>query len=219
MVSNVVLKKEDALLIIDMQNDFIPRGSLEVKDGDKIIKPINKMSKMFHKKDLVVVYSKDWHPKGHGSFASSYEGKKPGDLYDAPGLGPLLWPNHCVQNTFGAEISSKMKVKNDALISLKGMTPNIDSYSALYDNDKKTSTGLTKKLKDRNIKRVFICGLALDYCCFNTAMDAKNDGFEVVFVEDLTKGVDIPEGNIAATLKKMKESGILITNAGNIKKK
>ena len=206
------IKRRSALIVVDMQNDFLPGGALPVKDGEKPIDGINDLARKFYNsRDGIVVFSQDWHPKGHASFASSHEGKNPGDLIeDVPGIGPVLWPDHCVQNTPGAEINERIKKKYGMAIIQKGMNPNIDSYSAFFENDKKTKTGLTDLLKSKRIKNVYVCGLALDYCCFYTAMDAKSEGFDVYFIENLTKGIDVPENNIQISLDTMISAGINI---------
>ncbi len=205
------IKRRSVLIVVDMQNDFLPGGALPVAEGDQIIEGINKLAREFYNKDRIVIFSQDWHPKGHASFASSYEGKNPGDPIDGvPGIGPVVWPDHCVQNTPGAEINDKVEQKYGLAIIQKGTNPKIDSYSAFFENDKKTKTGLSDLLRDKRVKYVYVCGLALDYCCFYTAMDAKTEGFNVFFIKNLTKGIDIPENNIQNSLNAMKSASIEI---------
>ncbi|MHA1111915.1 MAG: bifunctional nicotinamidase/pyrazinamidase [Promethearchaeota archaeon] len=207
----IEIKRRSALIVVDMQNDFLPGGALPVAEGDQIIDGINKLAREFYNKDRIVIFSQDWHPKGHASFASSHEGKNPGDLIEGvSGIGPILWPDHCVQNTSGAEINDKIEKKYGLAIIQKGTNPNIDSYSAFFENDKKTKTGLSDLLHDKRVKNVYVCGLALDYCCFYTAMDAKLEGFNVFFLKNLTKGIDLPENNIQISLDSMKSAGIEI---------
>jgi nicotinamidase/pyrazinamidase len=212
----IIIDKTCVLIVVDMQNDFLPGGALPVQEGDTIIDGINQISKIFNKKGIVV-YTQDWHPKKHGSFASSYPNKKPGDsIDDGEGVGPILWVDHCVQNTKGATFDKRMKQEYAICIIRKGYNQKIDSYSAFYENDKKSVTGLTGFLNNLNIKKVFICGLALDYCCFFSAMDAKKDKFDVYFIEDLTKGIDLPEGNIQKVLEKMVQAKIAVIKSEDI---
>jgi len=204
----LVPKKEDALVVIDMQNDFLPGGSLAVDGGDSIIDGINDLIEKFT--DSSVVHSQDWHPPEHLSFAENHPGKNPGDAFQTKdgAIGPILWPAHCVQNTYGARFHKKIDTKRINKIIQKGMNPKIDSYSAFLENDKKTQTGLKKYLNENGIERIFICGLALDYCCYNTAMDGAGFKFETFFIVDLTRGVDLPPGNIVNALNNMSKKGI-----------
>ena len=205
---NIIPEKDDALIVIDMQNDFIPGGSLPVEGGDLIIKDINDLIEIFV--DSIVIFSQDWHPPNHLSFASNHPNKKPGDefLSDNGAIGPILWPNHCVQHSYGARFHKNINSKMVNKIIQKGMNPRIDSYSAFLENDKKTETDLREYLTSSNIKRIFICGLALDYCCYNTAMDGVDFNFETFFLIDLTRGVDVPPGNIVNSLNNMIKKGI-----------
>ncbi len=202
-----------------MQNDFIPGGSLPVEEGDLIIEGINLVAKIFKNKKALVVLTQDWHPHNHLSFASNHPGKNPGDEYTSEdgAIGPVLWPDHCVQDTEGAEFHKDLKVDLADKIIQKGMKPNVDSYSGFQDNDKKSETGLRKYLNSLNIKRIFICGLALDYCCYFTAVDGVDFGYDVYFLVDLTRGVDLPPGNISNSLKIMKNRGINFINKESFK--
>jgi nicotinamidase/pyrazinamidase len=193
---------KDALIVVDMQNDFIPGGALPVEDGDLILGDINKTAELFNKNNSIIVLTQDWHPPNHKSFASAHPGKNPGDEYQSNGIGPVLWPDHCVQNTFGAEFHKDLNVNAKKIIQ-KGMNPEVDSYSGFLDNDKKTKTGLAIYLKSVGVERIFVCGLALDYCCYFTAMDGVDFGFNVYFLIDLTKGIDLPPGNISNSLENM----------------
>jgi nicotinamidase/pyrazinamidase len=199
---------EDALIIVDMQNDFIPGGSLPVEKGNEIVDGINHIAENFRKNKGTILLTQDWHPKEHLSFASNHPGMHPGDTYQSEAIGPVLWPDHCIQNTYGSEFSEDLKKEYAHAIIRKGYRPEIDSYSGFIENDKKSETGLAGYLKSLNIKRIFICGLALDYCCYATAMDGIDFGFQVYFILDLTKGIDIPKGNISNALKTMKIKGI-----------
>ena len=211
----ISINKKSVLIVVDMQNDFLPNGSLAVHESDKIIDGINNCANLFREKGYVI-FSQDWHPKNHGSFASAYSDKKPGDPINLPGLGPILWPDHCVQKTDGAAFHPNMKDEYAIAIIRKGYNPEIDSYSVFYENDKKTSTGLTGLLKGLKIENVFICGVATDYCCFFSAMDAKKEGFNTYFILDLTKGIDIPKGNLDKTVESMKNANIHIISSNQI---
>lgn len=202
-----------------MQNDFIPGGSLPVEEGDLIIEGINLVAKIFKNKKVIVVLTQDWHPHNHLSFASNHPGKNPGDEFTSEdgAIGPVLWPDHCVQDTEGAEFHKDLKIDLVDKIIQKGMKPNVDSYSGFQDNDKKSETGLRKYLNSLNIKRIFICGLALDYCCYFTAVDGVDFGYDVYFLVDLTRGVDLPPGNISNSLKIMKNRGINFINKESFK--
>jgi nicotinamidase/pyrazinamidase len=209
---DIKITKHDALIIVDMQYDFMPSGALPVLDGDQIIEGINKISKKFKDSNAKVVLTQDWHPKDHLSFASNHPGKNPGDEYQTESIGPVLWPDHCVQGSNGAEIHREVQIVYANAIIRKGYNPKIDSYSAFIENDKKSETGLAGYLKSLNIKRIFICGLALDYCCYFTAIDGLNFGFETYFLANLTKGIDTPPGNISRSLKNMQIKGVKFVN-------
>lgn len=205
---NINIDKNDALIIVDIQNDFMPGGALPVEEGDQIIEDINKVANKVKNSQAKVVLTQDWHPKNHLSFASNHPGKNPGDEYQTESIGPVLWPDHCVQGSKGAEFHKDLQTIYASAIIRKGYNPEIDSYSGFIENDKRSETGLAGYLKSLNIKRIFICGLALDYCGFYTAMDGIDLGFEVYFIVDLTKGIDIPPGNISNSLKNMRDKGI-----------
>ncbi|MFX0058547.1 MAG: bifunctional nicotinamidase/pyrazinamidase [Candidatus Hodarchaeota archaeon] len=209
---NLNIKNNDALIIVDMQYDFLPGGALPVEEGHLIIDGINKIAKKFKQAQAKVVLTQDWHPKNHLSFASNHPGKSPGDDYQTESIGPVLWPDHCVQGSKGAEFHKDLQTIYANAIIRKGYNPMIDSYSGFIENDKRSETGLSGYLKSLKIKRVFICGLALDYCCYSTAMDGIDFGFEVFFISDLTKGIDIPQGNISKSLENMLNKGIIFVN-------
>ncbi len=210
--SEIRLNQNDALIIIDMQYDFMPGGALPVERGDFIIDEINLIAEKFKKMKSFIVFTQDWHPKGHLSFASSHSGKNPGDEYQTDAIGPILWPDHCVQGSKGASFHEKLKKDLAHAIIRKGYNPTIDSYSGFIENDKKSETGLSGYLKTLNVKRIFICGLALDYCCYFTAMDGIDLGFEVYFLAELAKGIDNPPGNISNVLVNMINKGIKFAN-------
>ncbi len=179
----------DALLIVDVQYDFLPGGALAVPDGDLVIPVINKLQKDFP----LIVATQDWHPADHGSFASAHEGKKPFDKTTLGGLEQILWPDHCVQGTRGAELADDLHMNAVESIFRKGLDPAIDSYSGFFDNGRKKSTGLADYLRGKGIKTVYITGLAGDFCVAFTALDAIDEGFETFLVEDATRPID-PDG-------------------------
>ena len=206
------MKTDKALIIIDVQNDFCPGGALAVFKGDKIIPTINKLSNKFEK----IIATQDWHPKNHVSFASNHPGKKEYDVIQHKGIEQVLWPDHCVPGTKGAKFHPDLNTNNVDIIVRKGNNPDIDSYSAFRENDKKTITGLEGYLKNLKIKKTYICGLALDYCVFYSAMDAKQLGFETCVIIDATKGIDSPEGNIDTSLNEMKKADITIIKSSDL---
>lgn len=211
----IELSKEDGLVIVDMQYDFMPGGALAVEEGDHIIQGINTVAKKFHNKSASIILTQDWHPKNHLSFASNHPGKKPGDEYQTETIGPILWPDHCVPGTKGAEFHKDLQTVLAHAIIRKGYNPKIDSYSGFLENDKKSETGLAGLLRSLKIKKIFICGLALDYCCFWTAMDGLDFGFKVYLLADLTKGIDDPPGNVVKSLEIMSKNGVKFANVNS----
>jgi len=207
LLESIKMKDTDALIIVDIQNDFMPSGALAVKQGDAIVVPINRLAEQFHRCDNTIVMTQDWHPAGHLSFATSH-GMKPYDPYESEGIGPVLWPDHCVQGSPGAEFHPLVQAKLANAIVRKGYHPNVDSYSTFIENDKKTHTGLSGYLKTLGKKRIFLCGLALDYCVFYSAWDGKDLGFEVVVPIDLTKAIDAPRGHLSEALDTMVEKQV-----------
>jgi nicotinamidase/pyrazinamidase len=200
--------EDDVLVIVDIQYDFCPGGALAVPQGDEIIPLINSLAARFRN----VVLTQDWHPRGHFSFASSHPGKKPYDMV-AAFYGPqVLWPDHCVQETPGAQFHAGLYVPHASLVVRKGSHRAIDSYSALYENDRKTPTGLGGYLRERGLTRVFLAGLAFDFCVRYSGEDARRHGFDVFVVEDACRGIDI-DGSMAATRASFAERGIVCINA------
>jgi nicotinamidase/pyrazinamidase len=195
--------KSDALLVIDVQNCFTPGGSLAVKEGDLIVPLINRIAKSFDN----VILTQDWHTPHHVSFASSHEGKKPFETIDLKYGKQVLWPDHCVQGTEGAAINKDINIPQAQLIIRKGFHDEVDSYSAFLEADSKTETGLAGYLKGRGIKRVFVCGLATDYCVSWSAQDARKFGFEAVVIEDACRGIDL-NGSLGAAWKAMQAKGV-----------
>ena len=215
LVGSIRIEDTDALIIVDMQNDFMPSGALGVKGGDEIIVPINRLAEKFHRRGNVIVMTQDWHPAGHLSFASSH-GMKPYDPYESEGIGPILWPDHCVQGSLGAEFYPQIQVKFANAIIRKGYHPTVDSYSTFIENDKRTHTGLSGYLKTLGKKRIFLCGLALDYCVYHSAKDGRDLGFEVVVAVDLTKAIDSPPGHLSEALDIMAEKRVQFIKSADI---
>ena len=199
------IKPDDssALLVIDVQNCFLPGGSLAVKEGDQVVPVINKIAKGFAN----VVMTQDWHTPGHVSFASTHSGKKPFETIDLPYGKQVLWPDHCVQGTDGASLSKDLSLPQAELIIRKGFHKHVDSYSAFLEADGKTATGLAGYLRGRKIKRLFVAGLATDFCVAWTALDARKAGFEVYVVEDACRGID-NQGSLAKAWADMAKAGV-----------
>jgi nicotinamidase/pyrazinamidase len=193
----------DVLIVVDVQNDFCPGGALAVPHGDEVVPVVNSLATRFRN----VVLTQDWHPRGHLSFASSHPGKKPFATITAQYGPQVLWPDHCVQGTPGAAFHHALDIPHAALIVRKGTDRAIDSYSALYENDRTTPTGLTGYLRERGFSRVFLAGLALDFCVRYSAEDARREGFAVFVVEDGCRGIDV-EGSVAATRASFAALGI-----------
>ena len=204
-IANAAIKPgdKDALIVIDVQNCFTPGGSLAVKDGDAIVPIINKMAKRF----AHVVITQDWHTADHVSFASQHSGKKPFEVKKLAYGNQVLWPDHCVQGTEGAQLHKDLNIPHAELIIRKGFRKDVDSYSAFLEADKKTSTGLGGYLKQRGIKNVYLCGLATDFCVAWSALDARKQGFAVAVVEDACRGIDL-NGSVAAAWKDMSKAGV-----------
>ncbi len=202
-----------ALIIIDIQNDFLPGGALAVNKGDEVIPVINKLQQTDFF-DLVAA-TQDWHPQNHGSFASNHPGKKQFDKTMLGGLEQILWADHCVQGKSGAEFSDKLDIKKIETIFRKGMDPNIDSYSGFFDNGKRKDTGLAAYLKGRNIDEVYLAGLAGDFCVYYSALDSADYGFKTYFIEDAVRSIDI--NNFENTVKKnLSDKNVLIINSTDI---
>jgi len=192
------------LLVIDVQNDFCPGGSLAVEEGDQVVPVINRLMPLFNR----VVATQDWHPKDHVSFASSHPGKKVLDVVDADGIEQVLWPDHCVQGTRGAELSPRLEVGRIELVLRKGLHRGLDSYSAFFENDHKTDTGLRYYLSGLGAREILVCGLATDYCVRASALDARGLGFEVTVIRDACRGVDFPTGSVEKAFSEMKAAGV-----------
>jgi nicotinamidase/pyrazinamidase len=195
--------ESSALLVIDVQNCFLPGGSLAVKDGEQVIPIINRIAKSFTN----VVMTQDWHTPGHVSFASSHEGKKPFEVIDLAYGKQVLWPDHCVQGTDGASLSKDLSIPQAELIIRKGYHKDTDSYSGFTEADGKTTTGLEAYLKARGVSRVFVAGLATDFCVCWTALDARKAGLEAYVIEDACRGIDT-QGSLAKAWADMDAAGV-----------
>lgn len=176
-----------ALLLIDIQNDFLPGGSLAVPEGDAILPVINALQKKFE----LVVATQDWHPPQHKSFASNHTGKNVFEVIDLNGMPQVLWPDHCVQGSAGAELSGALEQNRIEAIFRKGTSPEIDSYSGFFDNGRQKSTALADYLHGKGVTEVYLCGLAADYCVYFSAKDALAERFKVYFIEDATRAIDL----------------------------
>lgn len=201
----------DILIVVDVQGDFLPGGALAVPDGNAVIGPINRLAKAFRH----VVLTQDWHPPGHASFASSHPGKQP---FEVIGLayGPqVLWPDHCIQGTPGAEISRDLDIPHAQMIIRKGYNAGIDSYSGFMEADRTTATGLAGYLRERGFRRAFCAGLALDFCVAWTALDAAAAGFETYLIEDASRAIDT-NGSLGKARQDLKAAGVRMTASGQI---
>ncbi len=194
---------DSALIVVDVQNCFLPGGSLAVAKGDEIVPLINKIAKSFQN----VVLTQDWHTPGHISFASAHEGKKPFESVKLPYGNQILWPDHCVQGTDGAALAKALDIPHAQLVIRKGFNPKVDSYSAFIEADGKLKTGLDGYLKGRNIKTIFVTGLATDFCVAWTAQDARKLGLDAYVIEDACRGIDT-QGSLAAAWKNMEKAGV-----------
>jgi nicotinamidase/pyrazinamidase len=195
-----------ALVIVDIQNDFVPGGALAVPEGDKVIPIINEIQKRF---DLVVA-TQDGHPPNHGSFASNHPGKKPGDSVELAGLEQILWPVHCVEDTPGADFVSALDRSRIDRVFHKGTDPAIDSYSTFFDNAHLKNTGLGPYLKERGVRHVFLAGLATDYCVKYSALDARRLGFDTFVIDDACRGIGLKPGDVTGAIDEMKHAGVAI---------
>jgi nicotinamidase/pyrazinamidase len=200
------------LILVDIQNDFLPGGALAVPDGDAVIPLANKLQAVFP----LVVATQDWHPANHGSFAASHPGKSAFEQIELNGLPQTLWPVHCVQNTLGAALAGSLKQERITKIFQKGTDAGIDSYSGLFDNGHRKSTGLGEWLKEKGVTEVFVCGLATDYCVKFTALDAVQFGFKTSLVEDASRGVNIRPDDVKKAIAEMKSAGVTVVQSLNV---
>ena len=200
------------LLVVDVQVDFCPAGNLPVPDGDKVVPVINRLAQAFPR----IVATQDWHPQHHVSFASNHPGAEPFDILPEKEGGQILWPDHCVPGTVGAEFHPDLDTLPFDLIVRKGTDPELDSYSAFFENDRKTPTGLHFYLEGLEVKSVYLVGLALDVCIYYSAMDALKLGFQTVVVEDACRGIDTPPGSMETCLVEMRSAGVRILKAAEV---
>ena len=194
---------QDTLIVVDVQNDFCPGGRLAVQKGDEVVPLINELAQRFER----VVLTQDWHPSGHKSFATSHPGHKPFDSIKLPYGEQTLWPDHCVQGSDGAALHKDLLVPHAQLVIRKGWHKELDSYSAFLEADRETRTGLDAYLRAHGVKRVFVCGLATDYCVAWTALDARKLRFAAVVIEDACRAIDM-QGSLAAAWEKMEKAGV-----------
>ena len=202
----------NALILVDLQNDFLPGGALPVPHGDEVIPIANKMQQRFE----LVVATKDWHPPDHGSFAANHPGKKPGDRIILDGIEQILWPVHCVQNTHGAEFATAFDTSRVAHVFHKGTDPMIDSYSTFFDNAHRRHTGLAHYLEKRSITEIYLMGLALDYCVKYSALDARQLGLNTHVIVDGCRGIELEPGDIGRALDEMKRAGAVLLKSSEL---
>ncbi len=203
-----------ALILVDIQNDFVPGGSLAVNEGDRVVPVANALQPKF---DLVVA-TQDWHPSDHGSFATNHPGRRVGDVIDLNGLPQVLWPNHCVQGTAGAAFVPGLDTTRITKTFQKGTDPTIDSYSGFFDNGHRRATGLGDWLKSRGVTDCYLMGLATDYCVKSTALDARQLGFNVWLIEDGCRGVNLKPDDSAKAIDEMRRAGVTVIDAAAVKR-
>jgi nicotinamidase/pyrazinamidase len=201
-----------ALILVDIQNDFVPGGALAVREGDQIVAIANRLIRQF---DLVVA-TQDWHPPGHLSFAANHPGRRVGEVIELDGLPQVLWPVHCVEGTPGAAFVPGLVVDKVARVFRKGTDPGIDSYSGFYDNGHRRSTGMAEWLRDRGVTDAYVVGLATDYCVKFTALDGRKLGLDVHLVEDACRGVDLNRGDVAAAVAEMRAAGVRVLPSNEV---
>ena len=207
----IAVDDSTVLIVVDVQNCFLPGGSLAVKDGDQVIPVINRIAKNF----AHVIMTQDWHTPGHISFASTHPGKKPFEVVKLGYGDQVLWPDHCVQGTSGADISKDISIPQAELVIRKGYHHDIDSYSAFFEADHKTPTGLGGYLTERGIKKAFVAGLATDFCVAWTAIDARKVGLETYVIEDACRGIDT-QGSLAKAWAEMEKAGVQRIQSGDL---
>lgn len=202
----------NALLLVDLQNDFCPGGALAVPEGDRAVAMANRLQPQF---DLVVA-TQDWHPAGHLSFAANHPGRNPGEVIELDGLEQILWPVHGVQHTAGAAFPPELHQDRIARVFQKGTDPRIDSYSGFFDNGHRKATGLGDYLESRRVTRLYVCGLATDYCVKFTALDAVELGLRTCLIEDACRGVNLQPGDVQRAIGQMRASGVEIVDSSRI---
>jgi nicotinamidase/pyrazinamidase len=198
----------DVLLVIDVQNDFCPGGALAVPGGDSVLAPVHQIAPQFKH----IVLTQDWHPAAHSSFASAYPGRQPYETIEMPYGSQTLWPDHCVQGSQGAELHRDLQLPQAELILRKGFRRAIDSYSAFFENDRTTATGLAGYLRERNLTRVFLAGLAYDYCVGYSALDARRLGFDAIILRDACRAIDL-NGSVPAIESQFAQAGVRLIDS------
>jgi nicotinamidase/pyrazinamidase len=211
MNEKIAISGRDVFLVVDVQNDFCPGGSLAVPRGDEVVPLINRLASRFEH----AVLTQDWHPRGHQSFASAHLGKKPYDTIMVAYGPQVLWPDHCVQGTPGAEFRKDLQIPHAELVLRKGYHKDIDSYSGFYENDRKTHTGLAGYLRERGFTRVVLAGLAFDYCVRYSSEDAHSEGFSVLVIEDACRGIDVG-GSMVASRQALSALGVRCVSGDSI---
>jgi nicotinamidase/pyrazinamidase len=205
----------NALIVVDLQNDFLPGGALPVPQGDEVIPLANELQRRFE----LVLATQDWHPPDHGSFAANHPGKKPGDRIILDGIEQILWPVHCIQNTHGAEFAPSFETSRIAHVFHKGTERNIDSYSTFFDNAHRRTTGLGDYLKERSIEDIYLLGLALDYCVKYSTLDARQLGLNTHVIVDGCRGIELEPGDIGRALDEMKRVGAVLLQSSDLRDK
>ncbi len=202
----------NAVILVDIQNDFLPGGTLPVPAGDEVIPVANRVAPHFE----LVVATQDWHPPDHGSFADNHSGAQPGDVIDLSGLEQVLWPVHCVQGTPGAAFPSELDTSSVARVFRKGTDPSVDSYSGFFDNGRRQATGLADYLKQQGVRGVYILGLATDYCVKFTALDAAELGFKTHVIEDGCRAVELKAGDAARSISELRDAGVIVLRGSEV---
>jgi nicotinamidase/pyrazinamidase len=201
-----------ALVVVDVQNDFVPGGALAVREGDRVVPIANALMRQFE----LVVATQDWHPADHGSFAANHPGKRVGEVIELNGLSQVLWPVHCVQGTRGAEFVAGLAVDGFDRVFRKGTDAGIDSYSGFFDNGHRRATGMGDWLKERGVRDIYVMGLATDYCVRFTALDGLGLGFDVWLVEDGCRGVELAAGDVGRAVEEMRAAGVKVIGSGEV---
>jgi nicotinamidase/pyrazinamidase len=204
-----------ALIIVDLQNDFLPGGALPVPHGDEVIPVANELQRCFE----LVLATQDWHPPDHGSFAANHSGKKPGDRIMLDGIEQILWPVHCVQHTHGAEFAPSFDTSRIAHVFHKGVERNIDSYSTFFDNAHRRHTGLADYLEKHGIKDIYLMGLAVDYCVKYSVLDARKLGLNTHVIVDGCRGIELEPGDVDRALEEMKRAGVVLLQNSDLRDK
>ena len=206
------MQEDAALVLVDIQNDFLPTGALPVPSGDEVIDVANRLLAKFP----IKVATQDWHPADHGSFASRHPGREPGEVIQLAGTDQILWPVHCVQHTRGSEFAPGLRTDQIDHIVTKGTNPLVDSYSGFFDNGQRQSTGLADWLRSHHVNDIYVVGLATDYCVKFTALDGVKQGFQTWLIEDGCRGVNLTDGDVAKAMEEMCAAGVSIIQSADI---